>query len=78
MAWVGGAHVVHQWHPSVMPPVHHLVDIVRNAGVYRARWGAWPMEGWPAQFAASGYVVWSDASLELTDAGRTAAAQARS
>ncbi len=78
MAWVGGAHVVHQWHPSVMPPVHHLVDIVRNAGVYRERWGAWPMEGWPAQFAASGYVVWSDASLELTDAGRAAAAQARS
>lgn len=77
MAWVGGAHALHQWHPSAIPPVHHLEDIVRNARLYRERWARWPMEGWLAAFAQDGLVTWTEDSLDLTAAGRQAAAHAQ-
>lgn len=65
MAWVGGAHALHQWHPSANPPRHHVVDIVRNANLYRERWGTWPMEGWLQAFADEGLVEWTPTSLSL-------------
>ena len=65
MAWVGGAQVLHQWHPSAIPPVHHLEDIVRNATIYYRTWGSWPMEGWLTAFAQDGLVRWEADRLTL-------------
>jgi hypothetical protein len=52
--WVGGAWAFHQHHNSKDPPVQHLSDIVRNATIFRQRWGWWPMRGWLEQFRALG------------------------
>ncbi|MGB7818484.1 MAG: galactosyltransferase-related protein [Ornithinibacter sp.] len=54
LLWVGGAMAFHQHHPVQSPPVQHLEDIVRNANLFAARWGWWPMEGWLAEFQAAG------------------------
>jgi hypothetical protein len=54
LTWVGGATAHHQWHPVSDPPVEHLRDIVRNANLFRARWGWTPMEGWLDAFARHG------------------------
>ncbi len=54
LGWVGAARAYHQWHPVSRPPVEHLADIVRNAGIYQRRWGTAPMTGWLEAFEASG------------------------
>jgi hypothetical protein len=54
LLWVGGAAAYHQHHPTEDPPLRHLPSIVRNANVFRQRWGWFPMEGWLAGFAARG------------------------
>jgi GT2 family glycosyltransferase len=52
LLWVGGAAAYHQHHGTEVPPVRHLHSIVRNANVFRDRWGWFPMEGWLAEFEA--------------------------
>lgn len=52
LVWVGGAAAYHQHHTSEVPPVRHLHSIVRNANVFRDRWGWYPMEGWLSEFEA--------------------------
>lgn len=54
--WVGGAPAYHQYHPTHRPPVQHIDDILRNATIYRQRWGTWPMEGWLHAFEDLGLV----------------------
>lgn len=54
LAWVGGAHAFHQYHPVSDPPVEHVHDIVTNATLFHRRWGRWPMRGWLDRFAALG------------------------
>lgn len=54
MWWVGGAWAYHQHHDDPGPPVRHLDDVLRNAGVFRDRWGRWPMQGWLHEFARQG------------------------
>lgn len=54
MLWVGGAAAYHQHHPTEVPPVRHLTSILRNANVFRERWGWFPMEGWLTAFADRG------------------------
>jgi hypothetical protein len=56
MGWIGDARAYHQWHPVSRPPVEHLDDIVRNAEIYRARWGTTPMLGWLEAFEDRGLV----------------------
>lgn len=56
LVWVGGADAFHQYHPVSHPPVHHLEDIVRNAGTFHERWGEWPMPGWLDEFERRGLV----------------------
>lgn len=56
LGWVGAARAFHQWHPVSRPPVEHVADIVRNAEVYRRRWGVAPMQGWLEAFEARGLV----------------------
>jgi len=57
LGWVGAARAYHQWHPVSAPPVEHLHDIVRNAGVFHDRWGTWPMLGWLEEFERRGLVA---------------------
>lgn len=56
MAWVGGAHAFHQYHPVSSPPVEHLDDILVNATLFHRRWGWWPMRGWLDEFERMGLV----------------------
>lgn len=60
ITWVGGAAAYHQWHLTQSPPVRHLDDIVRNAGIFADRWGWWPMQGWLGAFAEQGLVRWDE------------------
>ena len=59
---VGGAAAYHQWHPSPEPPVQHLADIVRNASIFRERWGWWPMTGWMDAFQQLGLASYDHVS----------------
>lgn len=54
LRWIGGADAFHQYHPTNVLPIAHLVDIVRNAGIFHRRWGFWPMQGWLAGFQETG------------------------
>jgi GT2 family glycosyltransferase len=56
LGWVGGAWAYHQHHPTPSPPVDHLDDILRNAGLFHSRWGWWPMAAWLDEFARAGLV----------------------
>jgi len=56
LVWVGGAWAYHQHHATQSPPTQHLHDIVRNGGIFKSRWGWWPMGGWLAAFAERGLV----------------------
>lgn len=59
LLFTGGDVVFHQHHPVSDPPVEHLGDIVRNAQVFRRKWGWWPMEGWLNAFEAEGQIAFS-------------------
>jgi GT2 family glycosyltransferase len=65
LGWVGAARAFHQWHPVSRPPVEHLDDILRNAELYRSRWGATPMLGWLEAFEERGLVRRNDAGCWL-------------
>lgn len=67
LGWIGGAAAFHQHHPTSSPPWQHLAAIVRNAHVFRDRWGTFPMEGWLEAFAAAGAIDYrpDDGILEL-------------
>ena len=67
LVWVGGADAYHQHHPVSAPPVEHLDAIVRNARLFHARWGEWPMPGWLEAFAERGLVRWTSTGLERVD-----------
>jgi N-acetylglucosaminyl-diphospho-decaprenol L-rhamnosyltransferase len=54
---LGEARAYHQWHPVSSPPVEHLDDILRNAAIFHARWGWWPMRGWLEAFEERGLVA---------------------
>ena len=60
--WVGGAEAFHQHHPTQNPPVQHLTAILRNAAVFHARWGWFPMEGWLEEFERRGLVAYDAAT----------------
>ena len=66
MGWVGDARAYHQWHPVSRPPVEHVDDIVRNAAIYRRRWGTTPMLGWLEAFEGRGLVTRGAAGEWLT------------
>lgn len=70
LGWIGGAGAFHQHHPTSSPPWQHLSAIVRNAHVFRERWGRFPMEGWLEAFADAGAIDYrpDHGVLELTDA----------
>lgn len=57
LAFVGDARAFHQYHPTADPPLQHLIDIVRNANLYRRRWGSFPMSGWLRRFEQDGRIA---------------------
>ncbi|WP_125107663.1 glycosyltransferase family 2 protein [Gulosibacter massiliensis] len=59
MWWTGRALAYHQYHPVSRPPLEHVEDIVRNAELFRDRWGFVPMAGWLEEFERRGLVVQS-------------------
>lgn len=65
LVFTGEACAFHQHHPVSDPPVEHLADIVRNARIFRRKWGRWPMEGWLSAFAASGAIRLEGETLEI-------------
>jgi GT2 family glycosyltransferase len=69
LTWVGGAWAYHQYHPTADPPVQHLHDIVRNATVFRRRWGWWPMRGWLLEFERRGLVTFDQTTQTWQLAG---------
>ena len=54
---IGGARAYHQHHAVRTPPLHHFDDIVRNAGLFREKWGDWPMGYWLGQFEEAGLIA---------------------
>ena len=65
MAWVGGARAYHQFHPVHQPPLHQFDHIIRNARLFRERWGRWCMDYWLGQFADRGLIAWDDDGIEV-------------
>lgn len=59
--WVGGADAYHQHHDSENPPVRHAAAIARNANVFHAKWGWYPMQGWLDALVARGLLLHDDA-----------------
>jgi GT2 family glycosyltransferase len=57
LAWIGSARAYHQHHAVSSPPVEHVDDIVRNAGIFHDTWGRWPMTGWLDAFEERGLVA---------------------
>jgi N-acetylglucosaminyl-diphospho-decaprenol L-rhamnosyltransferase len=57
LGWAGTPRAYHQYHPTTDPPVQHRESIVRNATLFHARWGTWPMQGWLEQLEHLGLVV---------------------
>lgn len=66
LLWVGGAHAYHQWHPVSSPPWEHLDDILKNARLFRDKWGQWPMEGWLREFEEAGAIALIDGTWQRT------------
>jgi GT2 family glycosyltransferase len=71
LRWVGGGTAFHQHHPVSDPPHEHLDDILRNAAIFRRRWGWWPMTGWLAGFERLGLITHNAAADTWTTTGTT-------
>jgi len=65
LLFVGGAIACHQHHESFEPPVQHFDDVVRNASLFRQRWGWWPMRGWLDAFATMGLISQSEDGIRI-------------
>ena len=73
--WVGGAAAYHQWHPVSDPPVEHIDAVVRNANLFRTKWGWFPMEGWLADFRRLGLATLDPATRRWVTAASVVADQ---
>jgi N-acetylglucosaminyl-diphospho-decaprenol L-rhamnosyltransferase len=69
-AWAGTARAYHQYHETQDPPVQHLRDILRNAAIFHARWGQWPMLGWLRAFEVLGLAERADGAWREAGTGR--------
>ena len=50
----------HQRHESFDPPLGYLSDITRNADLFRARHGFWPMRDWLLKFSDMGLIAFRE------------------
>ncbi|MGN6379606.1 MAG: glycosyltransferase family 2 protein [Gaiellales bacterium] len=58
--WVAGARAYHQHHESHDPPIQHVASIVRNAEMFRRRWGWYPMLAWLEEFERRGLACYDE------------------
>jgi len=65
LAWLGCARAYHQHHRVHIPPLQHFDHIVRNAQLFRDKWGHWCMTYWLEQFADKGLVAFDDAAIKI-------------
>lgn len=65
MWWVGGARAYHQHHSVHTPAYQHFGAIVRNARLFRAKWGRWCMDYWLGQFAERGLIEWNTETITI-------------
>ena len=65
MYWLGGTICFHQHHHVHKPPLQHFDSIIRNARLYRSRWGEWCMQYWLSDFERRGLVKRSENRLEV-------------
>lgn len=61
----GAALAFHQYHDVHVPPLHHFDHILRNAKLFRERWGEWCMGYWLGQFEEAGYVALGEDDIEV-------------
>lgn len=64
----GAALAFHQHHPVHVPPLHHFDHILRNARLFRERWGEWCMSYWLGQFEAAGLIRLGEDEIEVVRA----------
>lgn len=65
MYWLGGTICFHQHHHVHKPPLQHFDSIIRNARLYRSRWGEWCMQYWLDDFERRGLVKRSEDRLDV-------------
>lgn len=65
LLFLGGTCAYHQHHGVFDPPLQHFDDIVRNAQLFHARWGVWPMSDWLDAFAVHGFLIREDTRLTI-------------
>ena len=65
MYWLGGTICFHQHHHVHKPPLQHFESIIRNARLFRSRWGEWCMQYWLDDFERRGLVKRSEEKLEI-------------
>ena len=65
LLFLGGTGAFHQYHDVIDPPLQHLADIVRNARLFRQKWGIWPMEGWLAAFEKTALIAREGDTISL-------------
>ena len=58
LMWCGGARAYHQHHEVMRPPLQHFNDIIRNARLYKEKWGEWCMDYWLGQLHDRGFIRW--------------------
>ncbi|MBQ94355.1 MAG: sugar transferase [Actinobacteria bacterium] len=63
--WLGGTICYHQHHVVHKPPLQHFESIVRNARLFRRRWGEWCMDYWLDDFERRGLVDRSGGELRV-------------
>jgi hypothetical protein len=56
IGWLKGALAYHQYHPHHMPPVHHIESVVRNAELFKEKWGYRTMGHWLHAFKLMGLI----------------------
>jgi len=62
LVWVPEALGYHQHHESHDPPFQHVRSIVRNANIFRTRWGWFPMADWLNEFERLGLATFDATS----------------
>ena len=65
LMWCGGARAYHQHHEVMRPPLQHFTDIVRNARLYREKWGEWCMDYWLGQMHEQGFIRWDQSRITV-------------
>ena len=65
IGWAKGARAYHQYHPHHMPPVHHMDSVIRNAELFREKWGHRTMGHWLHAFELMGLIEQDEEHIRI-------------